>query len=64
MTKPLVKVLRNKDGDKLPMGYIYEGMNKAKKAIQTLYERDSSKIFLYGKLLISYGKGSCIHHCM
>jgi hypothetical protein len=38
MTNPLVKVFRIIDGDKTPMGYIYEGMDRVKEDINTLYE--------------------------
>jgi hypothetical protein len=65
MTEPLVKVLRIMDGDKLPMGYIYEGMDKAKEAIKTFYKRGIHlNISPYGKLLIPGGTGSYIHCCM
>ena len=42
-TEPLVKVLRIMHGKKPAMGYIYEGMHRAKKAIKTFYKGDSSK---------------------
>lgn len=42
-TKPLVKVLRLMDGEKLAMGYIYEGMDTAKEAIKTFYKGKESK---------------------
>ena len=42
-TEPLVKVLRIMDGEKPAMGYIYEGMDRAKEAIKTFYKGDSSK---------------------
>ena len=42
-TEPLVKVLRLMDGDKPAMGYIYEGMDKAKEAIKTFYKGNESK---------------------
>eukprot|EP00253_Pinus_taeda_P026074 PITA_26074 len=42
-TEPLVKVLRLMDGEKLVMGYIYEGMEKAKEAIKTFYKGNESK---------------------
>lgn len=42
-TEPLVKVLRIMDGEKPTMGYIYEGMERAKEAIKTFYKGDSSK---------------------
>jgi hypothetical protein len=37
-----VKVLRIIDGEKPPMGYIYEGMDRAKEAIRTLYGEDEA----------------------
>ena len=42
-TEALVKVLRIMDGEKPAMGYIYEGMDRAKEAIKTFYKGDSSK---------------------
>jgi len=42
-TEPLVKVLRIMDGEKPAMGYIYEGMDRAKEAIKAFYKGDSSK---------------------
>eukprot|EP00253_Pinus_taeda_P004265 PITA_04265 len=38
ITKPLVKVLRMVDGEKLAMGYIYEAMDQAKEQIQATYK--------------------------
>jgi len=35
--KPLVKVLRLVDGDKLTIGYLFEAMDKAKEAIRSYY---------------------------
>jgi hypothetical protein len=43
MTKPLVKVLRIIDGDKPPIGYVYEGLDIAKEAIKVFYKGDESK---------------------
>jgi len=43
MSEPLVKVLRIMDGDKPAMGYIYEGMDRAKESIKAFYKGDSSK---------------------
>ncbi|GJX57590.1 hypothetical protein Tco_0287487 [Tanacetum coccineum] len=41
---PLVKVLRHVDGEQKPsMGYIYEAMNRAKKAIEEGFKFNSSK---------------------
>ena len=45
MTEPLVKVLRIMDGDKPPMGYVYEGMDRAKEAIKAFYREEESKYF-------------------
>ena len=45
MTEPLVKVLRIMDGDKPPMGYVYEGMDRAKEAMKVFYRGDESKYF-------------------
>jgi len=42
-TEPLVNVLRLMDGEKPAMGYIYEGMDRAKEAIKTLYKGNESK---------------------
>ncbi|XP_057854140.2 uncharacterized protein LOC131064126 [Cryptomeria japonica] len=41
--KPLVVLLRVADGDKPAMGYIYEGMDRAKEAIRFVYGGDESK---------------------
>ena len=38
ITKPLVKVLRLVDGEKLAMGYIYETMDQAKGQIKATYK--------------------------
>eukprot|EP00253_Pinus_taeda_P011626 PITA_11626 len=38
VTEPLVKVLRLVDGDKPAMGYLYEAMDRAKKAIRAYYD--------------------------
>ena len=43
MSEPLVKVLRIVDGDKNPMGFLYEAMDKAKEAIQHLYRSNETK---------------------
>jgi hypothetical protein len=43
MTKPPVEVLGIMDGDKPPMEYIYEVMDRTREAIKTLYKGDSSK---------------------
>ena len=64
MTEPLVKVLRIMDGDKPPMGYVYEGMDRAKEAIKASYKGVHLHISLYGILLIPGGTGNYIHHCM
>lgn len=37
-TEPLVKVLRLMDGENPGMGYMYEGMDRAKEAIKTFYK--------------------------
>ena len=63
-TEPLVKVLRIMDGEKPAMGYIYEGMDRAKETIKTFYKGDSSKYLPIGRLLIPGETGSYIHHCM
>jgi hypothetical protein len=36
--EPLVKVLRLVDGEKLPMGYLYEALDQAKERIKTAYK--------------------------
>eukprot|EP00253_Pinus_taeda_P015528 PITA_15528 len=41
--EPLVKVSRLMDGEKPAMGYIYEGMVRAKEAIKTFYKGNESK---------------------
>lgn len=38
VTEPLVKVLRLVDGEKPTMGYLYEGMDRAKEVIQAYYD--------------------------
>lgn len=40
-------------GDKCGMGYIYEGMDKAKEAIKTFYEGDSSQYLPIWKIIDS-----------
>eukprot|EP00253_Pinus_taeda_P033773 PITA_33773 len=42
-TEPLVKALRLMDGEKPKMGYIYEGVDRAKEAIKTFYKGNESK---------------------
>ena len=37
VTEPLVSLLWTTDGDKPSMGYIYEGMDRAKETIKTQY---------------------------
>ena len=37
VTEPLVSLLRTADGEKPSMGYIYEGMDRAKEAIRAQY---------------------------
>ncbi|XP_057814872.1 uncharacterized protein LOC131028577 [Cryptomeria japonica] len=41
--KPLVVLLRVADGEKPAMGYIYEGMDRAKEGIKSIYAGDESK---------------------
>ncbi|XP_057842730.2 uncharacterized protein LOC131052148 [Cryptomeria japonica] len=41
--EPLVVLLRVADGEKPTMGYIYEGMDRAKEGIRSAYEGDESK---------------------
>ncbi|XP_057864954.1 uncharacterized protein LOC131072720 [Cryptomeria japonica] len=43
LSEPLVRVLRMVDGDKSPIGYLYEAMDKAKEAIQHLYGSERTK---------------------
>ena len=43
VSEPLVKVLRIVDGDKNPMGFLYEAMDSAKEAIQHLYRSNETK---------------------
>eukprot|EP00253_Pinus_taeda_P014881 PITA_14881 len=47
ITKPLVKVLRMVDGEKLAMGYIYEAMDQAKEQIRAAYKDRLAK---YGRI--------------
>ncbi|XP_059063571.1 uncharacterized protein LOC131057612 [Cryptomeria japonica] len=43
VTEPLVVLLRVVDGEKPSMGYIYEGMDRAKEAIRSIYAGDEDK---------------------
>ncbi|XP_059073706.1 uncharacterized protein LOC131874380 [Cryptomeria japonica] len=43
LSKSLVRVLQIVDGDKNPIGYLYEATDKAKEAIQQLYGSDRTK---------------------
>ncbi|XP_059076459.1 uncharacterized protein LOC131043284 [Cryptomeria japonica] len=43
LSEPLVRVLQMVDGDKSPIGYLYEAMGKAKEAIQHLYGSERTK---------------------
>eukprot|EP00253_Pinus_taeda_P029752 PITA_29752 len=52
-TEPLVKVLRLMDGEKPVMGYIYEGMDRAKEAIKTFYKGNESKYPLVWQIIDS-----------
>lgn len=63
-TESLVKVLRIMDGEKTAMGYIYEGIDRAKEATRLSTREIHQNISLYGKLLILGGTSSYIHHCM
>jgi hypothetical protein len=38
ISKPLVKIIRLVDGDKLAMGYLYEAMDRAKESICAYYD--------------------------
>lgn len=51
MTKPLVEVLRIMDGEKPPMGYIYEHRDRAKETTKTLYKWDESKYVSLAKIM-------------
>lgn len=50
---PLGKVLRIMNGEKPAMGYIYEGMDRAKAAIKNFYKEDSSKYLLIWEIIDS-----------
>eukprot|EP00253_Pinus_taeda_P029868 PITA_29868 len=52
-TEPLVKVLRLMDGEKHAIGYIYEGMDRAKEAIKTFYKGNESKYLHIWKIIDS-----------
>ena len=54
-SEPLMKVLRLMDGEKPPMGYIYEGMDSAKEAIKTFYKGDESKYLPIWQIIDSRG---------
>ncbi|XP_059077416.1 uncharacterized protein LOC131876340 [Cryptomeria japonica] len=43
VSEPLVRVLRLVDGDKTPMGYLYEAMDRAKESIKNYYKGDRLK---------------------
>ncbi|XP_059077840.1 uncharacterized protein LOC131065844 [Cryptomeria japonica] len=43
VTEPLVVLLQVVDGEKPSMGYIYEGMDRAKEAIRSIYAGDEDK---------------------
>jgi thermostable 8-oxoguanine DNA glycosylase len=47
IVKPLVRVLRLVDGEKLAMGYIYEAMDQAKKQTRAAYE---DRVTKYGPI--------------
>ncbi|GLJ27231.1 hypothetical protein SUGI_0533890 [Cryptomeria japonica] len=42
-SEPLVKILRLVDGDKPPMGYVYEAMDRAKEVIKSKLENNRDK---------------------
>ncbi|XP_059063100.1 uncharacterized protein LOC131079406 isoform X2 [Cryptomeria japonica] len=43
VSEPLVRVLRLVDGDKTPMGYLYEAMDRVKESIKNYYKGDRLK---------------------
>ena len=43
INEPLVALLRTVDGEKPSIGYIYEGMDRAKEAIRAQYARVQEK---------------------
>eukprot|EP00253_Pinus_taeda_P014087 PITA_14087 len=47
LAKPLVKVLRLVDGERLAMGFIYEAMDQAKEQIKTVYK---DRVAKYGPI--------------
>ena len=48
-----MKVLRLMDGEKPAMGYIYEGMDRAKEAIKTFYKGNESKYLPIWQIIYS-----------
>ena len=47
LAKPLVKVLRLVDGERLAMGFIYEAMDQAKEQIKAVYK---DRVAKYGPI--------------
>ena len=55
MSEPLVKVLRIVDGDKNPMGFLYEAMDRAKGPFNTYIGQMRPNVDPYGASLIKDG---------
>ena len=55
VSEPLVKVLRIVDGDKNPMGFLYEAMDREKRSFNTCIGQMRPNIDPYGTSLIVGG---------
>ena len=52
VAKPLVKVLRLVDGERLAMGFIYEAMDQAKEQTKRAYKDKVAKLGPFGQSLM------------
>ncbi|XP_059072641.1 uncharacterized protein LOC131873640 isoform X2 [Cryptomeria japonica] len=51
VTEPLVRVLRMVDGEGMPMGFIYEAMDRAKEAISHYYRGNARKCEIFWRFI-------------
>ncbi|XP_057843440.2 uncharacterized protein LOC131052832 [Cryptomeria japonica] len=51
VTKPLVRVLHMVDGEGMPMGFIYEAMDRAKEAISHYYRGNTRKCEILWRII-------------
>ncbi|XP_059074240.1 uncharacterized protein LOC131874613 [Cryptomeria japonica] len=51
VTEPLVRVLRMVDGEGMPMGFIYEAMDRAKEAISHYYRGNARKCEIFWRII-------------